>query len=93
MSGKPIQALMDQPPTIPHKPKKPAPQTNGVANGQINGNHAGDEAAPKDLKRQRTDEAEGPQSKKAKQAPASDGDDDVVLVDDAANGGYIVVDD
>jgi hypothetical protein len=62
--------------------------SNGV--GHVNGTHNSEaESAPKDLKRPREDDTGSPSSKKAKTAPS----DDVVLVDEAAGSGAIVIDD
>ncbi|KAI4600309.1 E1 ubiquitin-activating protein uba2 [Pestalotiopsis sp. 9143b] len=91
LGDKPIKGLEpDKAPEIPHKPKKPQPESNGV--DQTNGKHSAEEdVSSKDLKRARPDEADDRPStaKKAKTATKSD-DDDIVIVDD---GGAILIDD
>ncbi|KAI0017742.1 ThiF family protein [Xylariomycetidae sp. FL0641] len=89
--GKPIWGLEpDKVPELPRKSKKsPAVESNGT--GQINGKRAANvEPSINDLKRPRTDDAEAPTAKKAKTADAGD---DIVVVEDDAGTGAILIDD
>ncbi|KAI0384804.1 hypothetical protein F5Y04DRAFT_269253 [Hypomontagnella monticulosa] len=85
LADKPIKGLeVDQVPTIPHKPKKAPPESNGV-----NGKHAVDgEASIKDPKKRRRadDDLPSPTVKKAK-----GGDDDIVVIDDDVGTGAIEI--
>ncbi|KAI1842777.1 hypothetical protein JX266_011098 [Neoarthrinium moseri] len=94
LEDKPIKAVVepDKTPEIQRKPKKaPVAESNGVI--QTNGKHAIETASPsKDLKRAREEETEASASvKKAKLTQT--GDSDVVLVDDEAGSGAILIDD
>ncbi|KAK6078834.1 ThiF family protein [Seiridium cupressi] len=91
---KPIKGLEpDKAPEIPHKPKKqPLPGSNGIS--QTNGKHSlEDDSAPKDLKRARDDESDVTSSAKKAKTAVKPADDDVVIVDDTAGSGAIVIDD
>ncbi|KAK6074034.1 ThiF family protein [Seiridium cupressi] len=91
---KPIKGLEpDKAPEIPHKPKKqPLPGSNGIS--QTNGKHSlEDDSAPKDLKRARDDESDVTSSAKKAKIAVKPADDDVVIVDDTAGSGAIVIDD
>lgn len=82
-------------PDIPRKPKKQSPPEIGESNGPNGEKHAAEAtAASNDLKRPRTDDGEAPQAKKVKTtAGGNDNEDCVVVVEEGADGGAIVIDD
>ncbi|KAI8625801.1 ThiF family protein [Xylariaceae sp. FL1651] len=90
---RPIKGLEpDKAPEIPRKPQKElAIATNRAS--QTNGKHSHEvevEVSSKDLKRSRADEDETPLTKRAKKTAAND---DIVIVDDDAGTGAIMIDD
>lgn len=90
---KPVKALSDQKLEIPRKPKQ-EPATAPTVMSQSNGKTQPDGDSSPTLKRSRDDEAEPREAKKAKHGAADSGEDGVLVVDDdGANGGAILIDD
>ncbi|KAH7039978.1 ubiquitin-activating enzyme-like protein [Microdochium trichocladiopsis] len=94
LGDKTIKGILEGAPEIPRKPKKESAPEAGATNGTNGEKCAADaDATSNDLKRARTDDGEAPQAKKAKTGAAPSEGDDVVVVDEGANGGAIVIDD
>ncbi|KAI0484379.1 hypothetical protein GGR56DRAFT_22870 [Xylariaceae sp. FL0804] len=93
-SEKPIRALEpDKAPEIPRKPKKQLPaKSNGTdqSDGLIT---SGAPTTIKDLKRSLAEDGETSLPKRAKHAKMAANDDDVVVIEDGAGAGAIMIDD
>ncbi|CAJ2511370.1 Uu.00g069950.m01.CDS01 [Anthostomella pinea] len=92
-ADKPIKGIgPDKAPSIPRKPKKePVLESNGVV--QTNGKRVADAETPAtNMKRPRAGDSGEPQAKKAKTVTAAN-DDDVLIVEDDAGTGAIIIDD
>jgi len=93
LDGKSVKGILEGVPDIPRKPKKQLAPESSTTNGTNGTKHAAEtEATSNALKRARLDDGEAPHAKKAKTATLGD-DDDIVVVDEGADGGAILIDD